>query len=222
MMSCLLASCALLQQLQAHSVVLTGGPALRRNEDLRRPEQQHDRWWANFIRASTIRFAQLQAQGQHNISWLVYKPAYALRAREDGKNYIGWIEDLARKYKVRLVWVSDNNNLIGAINQAGRRAGFSSFDYFGHSNQYCFMLDYSSDFISASQCWLHEQDLYKISPACFSANALCKSYGCLTGLSMSHKWRQVLNVRLLGNTGKTNYVSVNQGLLPNGSGRWVD
>ena len=41
------------QASQRH-VILCGGPALRLWEDLRVEQDQHDRWWGNFIRASTI------------------------------------------------------------------------------------------------------------------------------------------------------------------------
>ena len=48
------------QASQRH-VILCGGPALRKWEDLRVEEDQHDRWWGNFIRASTIRIDEIRA-----------------------------------------------------------------------------------------------------------------------------------------------------------------
>jgi len=47
------------QASQRH-VILCGGPALRKWEDLRVEADQHDRWWANFIRASTIRIDEIK------------------------------------------------------------------------------------------------------------------------------------------------------------------
>ena len=45
---------------QAEHVILAGGPSLRRWENLRVPDDQHDRWWANFIRASTLRMEEIR------------------------------------------------------------------------------------------------------------------------------------------------------------------
>ena len=70
---------------QTH-VILCGGPALRSWEDLRVSPDQHDRWWANFVRASTMRMDEIKkAYGDNaNIVWFVYKPGYVTRGREDG------------------------------------------------------------------------------------------------------------------------------------------
>ena len=56
---------ALLVPLQAANaaqehVILCGGPTLLRWENLRVKNDRHDRWWANFIRASTIRIDELR------------------------------------------------------------------------------------------------------------------------------------------------------------------
>ena len=51
----LLAFLALVSFASAEHLILTGGPALRKWENLRVPRDQHDRWWANFVRASTLR-----------------------------------------------------------------------------------------------------------------------------------------------------------------------
>jgi len=68
-------------------VILAGGPALREWEDLRIEKDRHDRWWANFIRASTMRMDNIRkAYGPSSkLIWLVHKRGYDARAREDGK-----------------------------------------------------------------------------------------------------------------------------------------
>jgi len=68
------------QTSQRH-VILCGGPALRKWEDLRVERDQHDRWWANFIRASTIRIDEIKrAYGERSVvTWIVYRPGYAAR-----------------------------------------------------------------------------------------------------------------------------------------------
>lgn len=212
---------ALLSQLRAEHVILTGGPALRQWEDLRVPRDQHDRWWANFIRASTLRIAEIRTAFGSNaaVTWMVYRKGYELRGREDRQPYVSWIEKLARDRRVTLIWVNDTGDLISALNNRPHRS-IQSFDYFGHSNRHCFMLDYGASIMAASTAWLHERDLSKIRRSIFAENAYCKSWGCHTAQSMSAVWKRTFGLPLEGARGKTDYTVVGQGILPIGEG-WV-
>jgi hypothetical protein len=203
-------------------VIVTGGPSLHRWEGLRVPQDRHDRWWANFVRASTLRMVELRrAYGSGaRIVWMVYRPGYRTRGNEDGKPYLSWITDLARDRGASLVWVDSGNDLINALNSRPHRS-IISFDYFGHSNRHCFMLDYGNFIMAASTAWLHERDLGRLSSAIFDRNAYCKSWGCHTGESMSKVWRRQLGVPLEGAVGKTDYVVVGHGQLPAIVGRWA-
>ncbi|WP_128191110.1 hypothetical protein [Akkermansia muciniphila] len=68
---------------RAVHVVMCGGPALRQWEGLRIQPDRHDNWWANFVRASTIRIAHIQQQDPAaRITWIVYRPGYATRGRK--------------------------------------------------------------------------------------------------------------------------------------------
>jgi len=211
-----LSSCLL-----ADHVVVTGGPALRKWEDLRVKEDRHDRWWANFIRASTIRIDGIIKEPGHDkgIVWMVFRPGYQGRAAEDGKPYPEWIEGLAQKRGVRLVWFSSADDFIRSFNQLPKRS-VTSFDYFGHSNKFTFMFDYGSDIMAASTAWLHENDLSRLKGSVFHPEALCTSWGCHTGESMSLVWEDVLKVPLRGVKGPTNYTSVGRGELPEARGPW--
>ncbi|MCU0794536.1 MAG: hypothetical protein MUF31_01230 [Akkermansiaceae bacterium] len=208
--------------LRAEHVIVTGGPALRKWENLRVPEDQHDRWWANFIRASTLRMVEIRkAYGPTaSIVWMVHRPGYRTRASEDGQPYTNWIADLARKRAVTLRWTDSGNDLINAINSRPRGA-IQTFDYFGHSNKHCFMLDYGNDIMAASTAWLHENEISRINRAVFASNAYCKSWGCHTGESMSKIWKSKLGVALEGAVGPTDYRVVGQGLMPVVKGRWA-
>ena len=83
-------------------IILSGGPALRVWEELRKEEQQHDRWWGNFIRSARIRIQQLQKDhGEHiQITWLVYQRGYQTRQIEDNAPLIANILSVRDKYKV--------------------------------------------------------------------------------------------------------------------------
>ena len=65
-------------------IIVSGGPALREWEDLRKKIEQHDRWWGNFIRSAKFRMTELfQKHGSRlNVTWLVYRPAYVRRSTE--------------------------------------------------------------------------------------------------------------------------------------------
>lgn len=221
----LLVSTALLllgEVARADHVIVTGGPALRKWEDLRVKEDQHDRWWANFIRASTIRMDMLikPVRTEDNIIWMVYQPGYRDRGTEDGKPYTRWIENLAQKRRVKLVWFKSGEDFVRKFNQLPNRS-VSRFDYFGHSNKYAFMFEYGSDIIAASTAWLHQKELGQLKASVFHAEALCTSWGCHTGHSMSEVWQKVLGVPLRGVKGPTNYTVVGRAELPEAKGRWT-
>lgn len=205
----------------ADHVVVTGGPALRKWENYRVAEDQHDRWWANFVRASTMRMDEIRrAYGSGEpMVWFVYQPGYVARGREDGKPYTQWISELAAKRNASLVWFDSGPGFIQALN---RRPGGSiqTFDYFGHSNRHAFMFDYGSDVMAASSAWLHEHDLSKIRSSLFRRNAYCKSWGCHTAESMSPVWKDKLGVPLEGARGPTDYRVLSFGQLPVVKGRW--
>ena len=180
--------------------------------------------WANFVRASTIRIAQIQQQDPAaRITWIVYRPGYATRGKEDGKPYTRWIADLASKYKIRLVWVNSADQAIRALNSSPRFHGdkVESFYYFGHSNCYAWMLDYGNNIMAVSTEWIHETDLNRIRRDIFTPQSDCWSFGCYTGASMSRWWKRIVGVPLWGNTESTRYGPVSDGRLPEGAGKWV-
>ncbi len=207
----------------AVDVVLAGGVALKSWEHLRGPAA-HDNWWANFVRASTVYMdKELKRRPDARFVWIVYRPAYIARGMEDGKEYISMIREQATKRRARLIFVDSAEEACKAINNAGRSKPITSFCYFGHSNAHAFMLDYSNDIIGASTQIIHEDDLSaKLNRRAFAKNAVCWSYGCYTGMSMTAKWRKVMGFPLRGNTESTRYQPVGWGELPTGNGDWKE
>ncbi|NWK54057.1 hypothetical protein HW115_00415 [Verrucomicrobiaceae bacterium N1E253] len=205
-----------------HHVILCGGPALRKWENLRVERDQHDRWWANFIRASTLRMVEIRrAYGKEaKITWIVYRPGYVARGAEDGKPYTKWITEQATKRNVTLRWVSSGSAAISAINNHPSKS-VVTFDFFGHSNKFCFLLDYSSYIMGVSKAWIHQNELGKIRSSIFARHAQCQSWGCHTGESMSAVWKRQTGKTLIGVRGKTNYEAVGQGRMPTVNGSWV-
>ena len=206
----------------ADHIIVTGGPTLRKWENYRVSEDQHDRWWANFVRASTLRMVEIRtAYGSDApITWMVYQPSYQARGREDGKPYTSWIAEQAAKRRVSLVWFSSGSDFIQKLNSRPR-GSVQSFDFFGHSNKYAFMFDYGNEIMAVSTQWLHEKDLHRISSSIFDRNAYCKSWGCHTGESMSAVWKSNLGIALEGARGPTTYADVGHGTMPVVHGGWV-
>lgn len=206
---------------RADHVIVTGGPALRRWENLRVSPDQHDRWWANFVRASTLRMAEIRlAYGSDApLVWIVFQPGYQTRGREDGKPYTQWITELAASRRAKLIWFSSSSGFIQAMNSRPRNS-IVSFDYFGHSNRHAFMFDYGNDIMAASTAWFHESEIPRLKSSIFANNAYCKSWGCHTAESMSPIWKRHVGIPLEGARGATNYVVVGQGKLPVVSGSW--
>lgn len=222
-MKALFISIMLLSQFtKAEHVIVCGGPALRAWEDYRTADDRHDRWWANFVRASTLRMAEIrQAYGKDApLVWLVYKPGYEARGHEDQKPYTTWIAEQAAKRNATLIWFNSSSDFISKINSRPHQS-VETFDYFGHSNKFSFMFDYGCSIMAVSIAWLHENEIKKIKSSIFAKNAICKSWGCHTGASMSTVWKKNLGVSLIGAKGKTLYTMVGQGFMPTGYDGWT-
>ncbi len=207
----------------AEHVIVSGGPSLRRWENLRVEQDQHDRWWGNFIAPASYRMDEIRkAYGSGaKVVWIVHQRGYQARGREDGKPYTTWISSQAAKRNATLVWVNTTEDLIRAINSRPR-GSIQTFDFFGHSNRHAFMLDYGSDIMAASTAWLHERDLSRIRSSVFDRNAYCKSWGCHTGESMSAAWGRTVGIPLEGAKGPTMYTKVGSyGQMPFVRGSWV-
>ena len=211
-------------------IVVSGGPAVRDFEDLRKPAEQHDRWWGNFIRTARVRMQEIHktAPAGTHITWLVYRDGYVRRAASERQPLMQNIESVPKAYPfIKLVWFNTTDELISHINSGMNRwhTKISGFEYFGHSNMYSFMFDYSSDVYANSTCWLHQADLGRINGSAFARDAYCKSWGCHTAESMSRVWKQHTGVPLVGAKGKTDYSHMHErgwhvGLSP--GSRWIE
>ena len=211
-------------------IVVSGGPAVRTFEDLRKPQEQHDRWWGNFIRTARVRMQEIHktAPADTHITWLVYRDGYVRRGASERQPLTQNVESVPKAYPfIKLVWFRSTDELIRYINGGMSRwsTKISGFEYFGHSNKFSFMFDYSSDVYANSVCWLHQADLGRISGSAFAKNAYCKSWGCHTAESMSREWKRRTGVWMIGAQGKTDYSYMHernwQVGLSSGS-RWVN
>jgi len=118
------------------------------------------------------------------------------------------------------MWINSSTSIIRAINSRPARS-ITTFDYFGHSNKHCFLLDYSSDIMGTSTAWLHEKELYKIKSSVFSPRSICKSWGCHSGESMNDYWKVATGKDLIGAQGKTDYSALSKGKMPSIIGKWI-
>ena len=203
-------------------IIMTGGVSMWVWEKWK--AQPHDNWWMNFIRASRLRIEQIQATTPGaQITWLVYRPAYVARAKQENNDLVGHIASVRDTYKVKLVWFDRPEEVINYLNsgQDRSRVKIADFEFFGHSNKACWMFDYSNNIDSASKVWLHEDDLNKIRRGIFSRDAFVKSWSCHTGESMSGRWRSATGVAMIGAVGKTQYMTDELPILSSPNGRWT-
>ncbi|HEV7401345.1 MAG TPA: hypothetical protein VGO11_00395, partial [Chthoniobacteraceae bacterium] len=97
------AATAPLPDSQKEYIVLTGGVSMWQWEKYK--AAPHDNWWMNFVRASRIRIQQIQTENPNaQITWLVYKPAYEARAKQEKNDLIGHIESVRDTFKVKLIF----------------------------------------------------------------------------------------------------------------------
>lgn len=203
-------------------VIISGGVSLMQWEKYKM--QPHDNWWMNFVRAARIRIQQLKEESPgEQITWLVFRPSYVSRAREDSNNLLNHIESVKDAYGVKLVYFDRTSQLIDYLNngQPRDRVKIATLEYFGHSNKACFLFDYSNNIDSASKVWLHENELKQIRRGIFERNAYVKSWGCHTGESMSKKWAAATGTKMIGAVGKTQYMTEELPIISTPGGRWV-
>jgi hypothetical protein len=204
------------------AIIVTGGVSLWIWEKWK--AQPHDNWWMNFVRASQIRIAQIQqANPQQQITWVVYRPAYNTRSRQDGKDYTAFINTMRDGLHVKLLWFDRTSQLLNYINagQPRDRVKINDLEFFVHSNKACFLFDYSNNIDSASKVWLHEDDLTKIQRGIFTKDALVRSWGCHTGESMSRRFRAATGIAMWGLTGKSQYMTDELPVPATDAGHWT-
>lgn len=205
-------------------IMIVGGPSLRDWEDLRRPGEQHDRFWGNFVSASNRRADQLKATGGLNnrrLTYLAYRPGLAARGREDGKPYLQWAEETAAKRGGRVVWFDNRDQFIAYINRGRNRRAepIVGLEYFGHSNRHCLMFDYGSHLYAASDDFLHEADLHRLDRGAFAPRSFVKSWGCHSGESMCDVFARETGQSMIGAVGATDYTYLSFGQMPQAP-RW--
>ena len=214
-------------------VICSGGPAIRAFEDYRVRADRHDRYWGNFITAARIRMQQLRAQhGPNlNLTWLIYRPSYIARQSEDAIKKppyicdIKLIEAAAAKVSAKIVWFDSTPQFVSFLNRH-THLKMSGFEYFGHSNKYCFLFDYSGEILGASTCFLHVKDLGQLRSGIFTRDAHVQSYGCnmADGAdSMYRAWRKVTGTPMIAATGKTDFSAIkdNKSLPTVVKGTWT-
>ena len=203
-------------------IILTGGVSMWKWEKFK--AEPHDNWWMNFVRASRLRIEQIQAASPGaQITWLVYRPAYLNRGRQDSADLISNINSVRDAYHVKLIYFDKADEVITYLNSGQDRAvrKIADFEFFGHSNKKCWMFDYSNNIDSASKVWLHEDDLVKLRRGLFASDAFVKSWSCHTGESMSQRWKSVTGVGMIGAIGKTQYMTDELPILSSPDGRWT-
>jgi hypothetical protein len=81
-------------------IVVSGGVSLYQWEKFKNPP--HDCWWGNFIRPAVTRFQQIRDDDPNaRITWLVHRPSYERRLRQNEGPLTTGIANLAPKYNVR-------------------------------------------------------------------------------------------------------------------------
>lgn len=208
---------------QQEWIVISGGPALRFFEHGK--ADSHDKYWGNFIRAAVARLEQLQLQAEGKpgivITWLVYRPAYASRSREERLDILPKIVEQANVLKIPLLWFDTTGQLINYLNAGHDRKlmPIGVFDYFGHSNRACLMFDYSTYFDNMAKECLHEKDLRQIERKAFLRRAVVKSWGCHSGEDFSQWWKRRFGVPMVGAVGRTDYATASLPYLSKGA-KW--
>jgi hypothetical protein len=166
-----------------------------------------------------------------NLTWLIYRPSYVSRQGEDAVMKppyicdIKLIEAAAAKVSAKIVWFDSTPQFASFMNRH-THLKMSGFEYFGHSNKYCFLFDYSGEILGASTCFLHVKDLGQLRSGIFTRDAHVQSYGCnmADGAdSMYRAWKKVTGAPMIAATGKTDFSAIkdNKSLPTVVKGTWT-
>ena len=212
-------------------IILCGAPSLEKWEKFK--NEPHDKYWGCFIRSSRTRIQQvekiLSGNPEAMITLLIYLDGYVSRSAQEKRDLVALIYTVRDKYRINLVPIRNGRDVIAYLNRGQPRGSvkIASFEFFGHSNQKCFMLDYSNQVASGSKSWLHEDDLSSLRRHLFVRDGFVKSWGCHTGESMSEKFWSATGVGMIGAIGRTDYANRDDavnGIVPvlsSPGGRWV-
>jgi hypothetical protein len=212
-------------------ILLCGGPSLHLWEQYR--EQPHDNYWGCFVRAARTRIQELKPVVKDNpaatVTMLIYLDGYRSRSAQEKRDLLPLIYSVRDTYHLDLVPVESGEDVIRYLNAGKPRQQIkiADFEYFGHSNQDAFMLDYSNQVGNSSKSWLHENQLAEVHRGIFAPGAYVKSWGCYTGESMSQKFRAATGVPMIGAVGKVDYSNREDALngivpvLSSTGGRWT-
>jgi len=212
-------------------IILCGAPSLEKWEKFK--NEPHDKYWGCFIRSSRTRIQQIQkilsGSPGATITLLIYLDGYVTRSAQEKRDLVALVYTVRDKYRINLVPIRNGRDVIAYLNHGQPRASvkIASLEYFGHSNQKCFMFDYSNQVASGSKSWLHEDDLAALKRNLFVRDSFVKSWGCHTGESMSEKFWYATDTRMIGAIGRTDYANRDDavnGIVPilsSPGGRWV-
>jgi hypothetical protein len=206
-------------------IMIIGGVSLKAWEKYK--AEPHDNWWANFIRAGRIRTQQIRAVAPDMpITWLVYKPSYVARSKQDGRDLIPFIDSVAPAFNFKLIYFDKTSQVIdyfnnGPADRPRSQTKICGFEFFGHSNKACLMFDYSNNLDSGSKCWLHEKELGQFKRGIFTRDFFCKNWGCYGGEMFVKSWYKATGTRMWGAIGKTQYMTHELPVLSKVGARWV-
>ena len=181
-------------------LILVGGPALRFNEKYK--VNTHDRFWGNFVTAAERQTRNIKKNLPDGdlIAWLVYRPAYETRGKEEKQNLVEIVEGKAKALGVELVWFSNRDEFAAYFNASRRPEDkIAQFEYFGHSNKRCWMFDYSSELDGASMepATFHIAHFSILRRDSLTPDAFCKSWGCHSGEEFVWAWLRYTMVSIM-------------------------
>ncbi len=204
-------------------IILTGGVSLWQWEKYK--AAPHDNWWMNFVRASRIRIQQIEQENPNaQITWLVYRPAYVVRAKQENNDLIAHIESVRDAFHVKLDFLRQAEEVINYLNygqtaRPGEDRGFRVLRPLEPGLLDVRLLEQSRQRVEVLAA-RGRPEATAPRPS-FTKDAFVKSWSCHTGESMSQKFHSATGVAMNGAIGKTQYMTDELPILSTEGGRWV-
>ncbi|MCK4666953.1 RHS repeat-associated core domain-containing protein, partial [Candidatus Dependentiae bacterium] len=200
-------------------IVVSGGPSIKSIEQ----NKQHDQYWGNFYSSAKIIIKNLKKSLKEGdeITWLVYRPGFEARGKEDENDkdyYIKKIEKAKKEFgeSVNLVWFNSKDEFIKYMNEgkieehdegkdrSKEENKINVFYYFGHGTDALYF-EFGTKKKGVSTDCLYPDDLKLIEKDIFAKNTYAKGYGCFGAPVFSEAWEEHFGLKYHGVKGRVTY-----------------
>lgn len=160
-------------------LVICGGPALKKWDDLR---PTHERCLLPprcFVNAAAYDAGKLSSQKDANVTFLVYRDSFLRRSLDEKVTYTQEIEVFIAKHKnLKLVWFRSGQELSNYLSSI---TPVDFVYYYGYATPNVLVFDYESEISRGSTAWLSIDAFFQAAKGALKEKGVCQLFPAFTG-----------------------------------------